>query len=420
MPSSVPPAPRPKSRSRSELRALLRRPDVVVWCLFVICIPFYIFPSGLPQPGDFLVFLLLPLALYGWNGRLPGVFARPYRILLLFTAWVVLVQYSWATILGNWGLHGKDTFLLFPIYYVFNALVLLVSLILYQRYGDGLLRLTTWCLLISIGIQIVGSFFTYYNTVREAVFFNNPNQLGYYSVLASCMLGLLQRKLKLGLLITTCGLLGCLFLALLSASRAAAGGAAVVLVVTLVSNPKIVLAAVPLVVGLLSTGPVATALDATERRVTVDQFPEYTFLEERGWGRIYDNPEYILLGAGEGGTGRFRDSLIGTHEIHSSAGMLIFSYGLVGTSIFLWFVWRVLQGSRISAAMMLTPIIAFTIAHHGLRDSMMWMVLGIFLTLKFQRDPLPAVVGAAGAPARAPGAPAARAARPSRKRAYAG
>ena len=377
----MPPAP------TSEPRRLLRRPEVLVWCAFVICIPFYVFASGLPQPGDFLILLLLPLALYRWNGRMPGAFARPFRILLLFTLWVVIVQYSWATILGNWGFHGKDTFLLFPVYYTFNALVMLASLILYQRYGDAFLRLTAWCLLISIGIQIAGSFFTYYNPRRSRIFFNNPNQLGYYAVLASCMIALLQRKLKLGLLISALGLLGCLFLALLSASRAAAGGAAVVLVVTLVSNPRIVLVAIPLVGGLVFAGPVARAIEATERRVTIDQFPQHSFLEERGWGRIYDNPEYLLFGAGEGGTGRFRDSLIGTHEIHSSAGMIIFSYGAVGTLLFLWFVWRVLQGARVSAALMLAPIAAFTIAHHGLRDSMLWMVLAIFLTLKYRGDP---------------------------------
>jgi hypothetical protein len=380
----VPPAIRP------ELRPLLRRPEVIVWCAFIVCTPFYVFASGLPQPGDFLMLILLPLALYGWNGRLFRVFARPLRVLLLFTLWVVIVQYSWATILENWGFHGKDTFLLFPIYYLFNALVMLVSLILFQRHGDAFLRLTVWSLLIAIGLQVVGSFFTHYNQLRDRVFFNNPNQLGYYAVLAACMLALLHRKLRLGFVVTTLGLLGCLYLGLVSASRAAAGGAAVVLVVTLVSSPRVVLAAIPLIAGLVYTGPVARAIDATERRVTVDQFPQYSFLEERGWGRIYDHPEYILVGAGEGGTGRFRDSRIGTHEIHSSAGMIIFSYGVVGVCLFLWFSWRVLAGARLGAALMLTPIAAFTVAHHGFRDSMLWMVLAIFLMLKCDRGPLPA------------------------------
>lgn len=390
----------PRPVPHAELRRLLRRPEVLVWCAFVVCIPFYVFDSGLPQPGDFLMLLLLPLALYGWNGRLPGVFARPFRILLLFTVWVVIVQYSWATILGNWGFHGKDTFLLFPVYYLFNALVMLVPLILYQRHGDAFLRLTTWCLLASIAIQVVGSFFTYYNHLRDAVFFNNPNQLGYYAVLAAVTIGLLQRKLGLGLLVTVAGLLGCMYLALLSASRAAAGGAAVVLLVALVSNPRIVLAAVPIVAGLLLTGPVASALEKTEHRVRVDQFKQHSFLEERGWGRITDHPEHVLLGAGEGGTSRFADSRIGTHEIHSSAGMLIFSYGVLGTALFVWFVLRLVQGARLGAAMMLAPIAVFMVAHHGLRDSMLWIVLAIFLTLKHRPGPVPAAAArvAAAAP----------------------
>ncbi len=381
----MPPVP----AHRSELRRLLRRPEVIVWCMFVLCTPFYVFPSGLPQPGDFLMLLLFPLSLWGWNGRLFGVFARPYRILLLFVLWVTIVQYSWAIVLGRWGLFGRTTFILVPVYYYFNALMLLVSLVLYQRHGNGFLRLTAWCLLASIGVQVVGSFFTYYNPLRDRVFFNNPNQLGYYAVLAACALALLQRKLKLGQLVTAVGLLGCVYLGLISASRSAAGGAAVILVVSLVSNPKVVLASVPLIAALLLTGPVSRAIDRTERRVKVDQFPHLSFLEERGWGRIRNNPQYVILGAGEGGTDRFGDEAIGTHEIHSSAGMIIFSYGLAGTCLFLWFAWRVLQGAQLGAVLMLAPIVAFSFAHHGLRDSMLWMVIAMFLSLKHARDPSP-------------------------------
>lgn len=369
--------------STQSLRPLLRRPEVVVWCAFVIASPFYVFQSGLPQPGDFIMLLLLPLTLYGWNGRLLGVFARPFRILLWWTAWVVIVQYAWATILNNWGLFGKDTFLLFPIYYVYNALVMLVIMILFQRYREALLRLTMWCLLVSVAIQVLGSFFTFYNELREAVFFNNPNQLGYFSVLVSCMIALLHRKLKFHMVLTAIGLLGALYLTLLSASRAAVAGAALIPLVTLVSSPKIVLAALPLIAALMFTGPVSRAIDKTEHRVKNDQFEEISFLEERGWGRIADHPEYIIVGAGEGGTGRFRDSVIGTHEIHSSAGMIIFSYGIIGTFLFGWFIIRLLRGAQFMAIMMLAPIIGYTVAHHGLRDSMLWMALAIFLAIKY-------------------------------------
>jgi hypothetical protein len=56
----------------------------------------------------------------------------------------------------------------------------------------------------------------------------------------------------------------------------------------------------------------------------------------------------------------------------------------------------VLQGSQLGAALMLTPIVAFTVAHHGLRDSMLWMVLSVFLTLKYRRAPPPSAAEAAG------------------------
>ncbi len=88
------------------------------------------------------------------------------------------------------------------------------------------------------------------------------------------MIALLQRKLKLSFLVTAVGLLGCLYLGLLSASRAAAGGAAVGSSSTCSSpSPKIVLAAILLIAGLVFTGPVTHAIESTERRVTVDQVP---------------------------------------------------------------------------------------------------------------------------------------------------
>ncbi len=62
--------------------------------------------------------------------------------------------------------------------------------------------------------------------------------------------------------------------------------------------------------------------------------------------------------------------------------------------------------------MFLAPIIAFTVAHHGLRDTMLWMVLGVFLTLKSPGAPAPRAAGRFAAWARpaAAAAPAATAA----------
>ncbi len=48
----------------------MRKPALLTWTIYLVLFPLYIFPSGLPQPGDLLVVLVVPLALQHWNGRL--------------------------------------------------------------------------------------------------------------------------------------------------------------------------------------------------------------------------------------------------------------------------------------------------------------------------------------------------------------
>ncbi|HEX4422678.1 MAG TPA: hypothetical protein VH165_32405, partial [Kofleriaceae bacterium] len=118
-----------------ELTRLMHDPPLLIWSLFVLMIPFYVFSSGLPQPGDVLVIPLVLVVLRSWRGRLDRRARRPFATLIAFTVWVILVDWGWALLTGNFGLFGPDTFLLFPVYYVYNTLVFLVVCVLYQRYG---------------------------------------------------------------------------------------------------------------------------------------------------------------------------------------------------------------------------------------------------------------------------------------------
>ncbi|MBX3154698.1 MAG: hypothetical protein KF773_01775 [Deltaproteobacteria bacterium] len=376
-----------KSSFFRELRQVLGTPALLSWTALITFVPFYVFDSGLPQPGDFLILLVAPLAIYGWNRRLPSEHWRILRPLFLFTLWVALVNYSYALILNKWGLHGKETFILFPVYYLYNATTFTVVLVLYHRYRETFLRFTVNAVFIAVTVQVLYSFaFPAHNSLREAVFFNNPNQLGYYALCAGCVIALCGRRVKLGMLRAGLGMSACVYLALLSASRAAAGGVVIIFIVTFVTNPRVILATIPIVVLALAIGgPITRAIDATQRRVAVDQFPQYTFFEERGYGRIQHNMEYIILGAGEGGTDRFRESIIGTHEIHSSAGTILFSYGIVGSMIMLTFLWRVIKGAHLRLLLTLAPILAFTVAHNGLRESMLWVLFALFAIVK--REP---------------------------------
>lgn len=371
----------------------MREPSLVAWATYLFLIPLYIFKSGLPQPGDAIVLILIPIALQGWNGKLGRDMRSSVRALIWFTVWVCLVDYTWVVITGNFTLFGPDSFVLFPVYYIYNTLIFLVVIVLCRRHGDLFLRVTTAAVTATVFVQVVSTLALPSSAARTSVFFNNPNQLGYYSLLAATLIALTHRRLKLRLATASLALVCCGCLAFVSASRAAAGGIAVLLVLMLFSNPKIIVAACLAAVAIVSgVGPIAEALDASEERIlNRSAHSSVSFFQERGYDRIWRNEQYLLLGAGEGGLSRFDDTAyVKSMEIHSSAGTILFSYGIVGSILFLVFTWRVLRRARVRLMITLLPPLLYTGAHQGLRFTMLWIVLAIFVAIKREPDAAPA------------------------------
>jgi hypothetical protein len=369
----------------------MRRPALVTWAIYLLLIPLYIFPSGLPQPGDLLVLLVIPLALQRWNGKLGRDMRGTVRALIWFTLWVCLVDATWVLVMGSYTVFGPDSFLLFPLYYIYNALIFLAALVLYRRHGDRFLRVTVFAVTVTVFVQVLSSIALGSGRARGTLFFNNPNQLGYYALLAATLIALTQRRLQLRLVTSSLALVCCGVLAVISASRAAAGGVAVLLVLMLFSNPKILVAACLAGAAVVSgVGPVADAIEASQDRVlNRSSRSDASFFQERGYDRIWRNQQYLLLGAGEGGLSRFDDTAyVKNMEIHSSAGTILFSYGIVGALLFLVFTWRLIRGARARLVITLLPPLLYTGAHQGLRFTMLWVVLAVFVALKDDVDRL--------------------------------
>jgi len=355
------------------------KPALVMWAIYLFLIPFYVFKSGLPQPGDIFLVLLVPVALRGWDGRLFRrglVAAKP---LIWFTSWVCMVDYAWAAILGNFGLFGSDTFVLFPLYYVYNTLLFLVALVLFQRYGDAFLRLTMNIVYLTIFL-LVGSSLLSVGSMRGSLFFNNPNQLGYYVLLVACLIVMVHWRLRLRLLTSSIALTCCGYLAAVSASRAAMAGIAILFALLVFSSPRVILAISALAMAFMFVGgPITSVVDSSQERVR-NRRSNVGFFAERGYDRIWEHKQYLVFGAGEGGLTRFSTTM--QMEIHSSIGTVIFSYGLVGTALFLIFMWRLVRGAPLMFAAVLIPPMAYTVAHQGLRFTMLWVLLAIFVALK--------------------------------------
>lgn len=362
----------------------LRQPALLVWALYLFLVPFYIFKSGLPQPGDIMIIVLVPVAFRHWNGKLPRASRVALRPLLYFTLWVCIVDYAWALLLGNFALFGPDTFVMFPLYYIYNALLFVVALVLYQRFGDALLRITLYALYATIVVQ-VGSSFINQSTIRGSLFFNNPNQLGYYALLGACMAVMLHWRLRQSLISSALALLGCGYLSLVSESRAAMAGIAILFALLVFSSPRMVILASLLAVGLFFVGgPVASVIDSSQDRArNRSANSEVSFLQERGYDRILAHKEYLVLGAGEGGLSRFSEIQM---EIHSSFGTVLFSYGAVGMVCFLLFMRRIVQGAPLRLVLVLVPPLLYAVAHQGLRFTTFWVLLAVFVTVKQETD----------------------------------
>lgn len=364
----------------------VRKPAYFVWALFVLLGPLYVAPNGLPQPGDILIFLVVPLSLVGWDGRFDRMTTRTLKPLLWFTLWVFFVNYAWATVLGKFD-RLKD-FLIHPFFYLFNVAIFISALILARRNREPFLRLTMSVVYATIFIQVIASFVFRGGPERVTLFFNSPNQLGYYALLAACLFAMTQRPLGFSRLRSGIGVTCCAYLSILSASRAAMGGIAVLVFVLVFANPRtIILASVAAIALMTAGGPLANAIDNAQYRSQALS-RHGTFAEERGYDRLWLFPQYLVTGAGEGEYGRFVRPGEQGRELHSSFGSVLFGYGVLGITLVGLFFARVLKGSTWRDAFMLIPALSFAIAHQGLRFTMFWIVLAVFVILKQQpREP---------------------------------
>jgi len=374
--------PRTLSATIEQVSRIRRDPRLALWSLVVLLFPFYLFESGIPQPADWLGFALLPILLRDWNGRMPLPLIRPLKSLLIFMVYVLIVNIVWSFALFTFSINAKEGFLMAPTFYIFNGMLFFTFLLMFQRYGEFLLWLSVRLVLASVFLQMFMAFALRGALGRSTVMFNNPNQLGYYALLSACIILLGQKRLKLSTIQVTAGLAACSYLALLSASKAALASIGALGIALLISKFRtIVLVSLVFAVLIFTDNPFSAAIEHAQQRIDADQ--KFGLLEDRGYDRISEFPEYWALGAGEGAYRRFKDvSAIGSHELHSSMATLFFCYGVVGVLLFAMFLWGTMRGSGLRAWIIVGSSFAYGMTHQGLRFRLLWLLLGMVCSLR--------------------------------------
>ena len=358
-----------------ELVSRLDKLLLVLWSLFFILYPFYIFKSGYPQLAHFLMLGIIILTLKGYDFR--SLDNRTLLILKVFgilVAHIMLVNLAWSVILGNMVLLNINT-----LYYAYNFAVFLVFVILYKTFNDKIILFTLYGILGSVLIQTTLSlFFLETSAVRQILFFNNPNQLGYYALICATLFAIINTQYKVKLIYEYLFYLMVGYLVFLSLSKAAIVGLVILFIVLLKRRFKLTIL---LMLTLLVIYPIVDTynpiLTNVVNRVEDIGHARNDNLAGRGYDRIVNHPQYLFFGAGEGMHSRFESKL--SAELHSGLGTLLFSYGIIGLGLFLYLVYLIIEPfkDKYIYLMYLLPILFYSLTHQNLRWPLFWITLGV-------------------------------------------
>lgn len=347
-----------------------------IWGFVILSLSFNLYGPGRPQPGDFMLLGLLCVPILVVRFQMPAAIKLPVLSLATFVLYVFGCNFAWAAATGEWDFFKASAF------YAFNFSVFLGYLVMLGDRGDDWLRWTLYGFAASLLMLVLLSipFGDRVESGRLELFFVNPNQLAYHVLLCASIVVMLAPRYNVPRLVLY-GLLACaVYIELRTYSRAGLLGIALLAAIQFAHRPTLItIVALPVLVLALYLDLQALDSDLWEHRVeTIQESTTEDYITDRGMDRLYEHPEYLIAGAGEGYHLRFHHSKL---EIHSSAANLVFSYGLIGTILFLIFLrlLSVAAGARLTLLMI--PALSYSLFHQGMRARPFWILLALALGL---------------------------------------
>lgn len=374
----------------------------LLWSGYLLLSPFYLFDSGQPQIADYLL-----AALTGWlflarGLSIPRAASGIVLTAALLTAYVVLVNGAWTILISDYEL------LLYTAFYLFNFVALLDTAVLFHWLGRRFGEMTGLTCFASLTLQFALSFVVDGGGAeRGTMFFNNPNQLGYYAVLFASLIWIwsqwTQRARNGVVLIEIVAYVAAGWLTIVSQSRGAISAFAILVVLRAAARVNVVLlgAGVLLVGGLIQSDlPLVESMKSRMEHKSQGTNEEMAY---RGYDRMFNHPNYLWLGAGEGAYWRFRSDHPG--EMHSNFGSLLFCYGVVGLGMFLRMFWVTVRDAGMRALLFSIPATAYGLSHNGLRQSELWILFALAVVLQMSNRWGRPVAGPIGGVQTGPNAP---------------
>jgi hypothetical protein len=359
--------------------------------LLYFCLkPIYIFESGAVQPADiimvFLFFILFVLINRKINintkyamdaSELKSVMI----LLIIFSGWTAIVN-------GMWFFGLSELTIIKPVlYYFFNCFAVAICYMYYLMFGERLFKVIRVSVISVLMIQAAIYFTFVNNDGRATLAFNNPNQLGYFTLIALTFLLILSDE-KLNIFYITAICISTL-LSMLSLSKAAMISTFFILVIYILfkKNSNKIIKYFLISIMLVTIFFIATRMDLLANipilnkamtRITYSQNDD-SLIYGRGYGRIFEMSFNFIWGMGEGAFYRF-NYLTGS-ELHGTIAGTFVNYGLVGLFLFMIVLWKgYLQhkAKYLDKILIVSGVFLYWFTHQGIRNSLFWILLSVY------------------------------------------
>lgn len=342
--------------------------------MYIILKPYYLLPSGWPQIADFLVVLEMVFLPFLPEARYDPATRKLIYCMFVFGTYALLVDLGWSIALAD------RSMAIYGAYYAFNCGLLLICLRVGTVHTQATLRVIAYAVVISAVIQGAMGYLGHNPAqYRQTASFNNPNQLGYWSLLCLCIFLCITLRVKLKWYIQFPAIICLCYSVALSLSKAAMISAALMLALHFARSPRLIaVAMVTALVGYLALENSSLTNNVEGRLENIGSQADDS-LYSRGYLRIIDYPQYEVIGAGEGGIYRFNDTAYSDErfEIHSTFATILFSYGIPGAVLFVMGIWQLYRASSIGYLLYLFPPFLYGLTHQGLRFSFLWLLFSV-------------------------------------------
>ncbi|GAB3805670.1 hypothetical protein [Virgibacillus kimchii] len=354
--------------------------------MYFIMAPFYLLGSGLPQIADYTIFSVIILFTFSYS------FVKDIRFYLsaILLLLIAVVNGIWSIVLTEPSMNINT------LYFIFNIMIMLVILNLYKIDKENLMKYLLIGVVISLVIQFIIAITTQGGSGRTTLYFNNPNQLGYYSLIQLGIITLfyyINRISFRGYLVFS---IISLYLILISLSSAAILSGLILFGVGLIYyfitkfnlKQKNIILVILVLLTMVQVHALVTdtqysfnIIDDVQNRFESKTYDAESTFTERRYDRILENPQYWFTGAGQGGLQRFSEGL----EIHASIPSFFFYYGILGLILLLVLFYNLIGKVTFITLLVLVTIHFYGLTHQGLRQSMFWILLAvIFLSNKYE------------------------------------